>query len=53
VERCSYLICCVSPDRTEALHLVTLPRLHVLYFAPLTSEEGEDAFRNILATFGN
>jgi hypothetical protein len=53
VQRCSYLICCVSPDRTEALHLVTLPLLHVLYSAPLTSEESADAFRNILETFGN
>ena len=33
--------------------LVTLPLLHVPYFAPLTSEESEDAFRNILETFGN
>jgi alkanesulfonate monooxygenase SsuD/methylene tetrahydromethanopterin reductase-like flavin-dependent oxidoreductase (luciferase family) len=33
--------------------LVSLPLLHVPYFAPLTPEESEDAFRHILETFGN
>lgn len=33
--------------------LVTQPLLHVPYFAPITPEESEAAFRNVLDGFGN
>ena len=33
--------------------LVPLPLLHVPYFEPLSAAESEDAFRNVLETFGH